>query len=169
MVLAGEQDLISSTNNYDWLGHGIYLWEGNSERAKQWAKDRMQHESSSITEPSVVGAIIDLNHCFSLLQTDHLRLLEGAYKTLESAAKMTGEKLPDNTGGNDKFLRRLDCAVIEVLHQEHEAKGYPPFDTVRGLFQEGIELYPKASFRKGNHIQICVRNRECIKGYFRPL
>ncbi len=165
-VLAGKQDLITSTNNYDWLGHGIYFWEGNEERAKRWAQERSKMAKSKIKEPYAIGAIIDLGHCFSLLQTDHLEMLEKAYDALKKVTEGAGQKLPKNSGGKDKFLRRLDCAVIQMLHNEHRGTA---FDTVRGLFQEGEEVYPKGSFRKGNHIQICVRNRESIKGYFRPL
>lgn len=35
-------------------------------------------------------------------------------------------------------------------------------------FCEGQELYPNAGFREKNHIQICVCNPNCIKGYFLP-
>ena len=35
-------------------------------------------------------------------------------------------------------------------------------------FWEGQELYPNAGFREKNHIQICVCNPNCIKGYFLP-
>lgn len=28
---------VISTNDYDWLGSGIYFWENNEERAWQWA------------------------------------------------------------------------------------------------------------------------------------
>lgn len=41
-VVAGKTDLLSSTNDYDWLGNGIYFWENNEERAWQWAKDLAQ-------------------------------------------------------------------------------------------------------------------------------
>lgn len=34
---------------------------------------------------------------------------------------------------------------------------------------EGWEIYPNAGFRESNHIQICVRNPNCIKVYFVPL
>ncbi|TSA32147.1 MAG: hypothetical protein D4R64_16610 [Porphyromonadaceae bacterium] len=40
--------------------------------------------------------------------------------------------------------------------------------SVRGVFFEGKELYPNSGFREKNHIQICVRNPNCIKGYFLP-
>ena len=28
---------VINTNDYDWLGSGIYFWENNEERAWQWA------------------------------------------------------------------------------------------------------------------------------------
>ena len=43
------------------------------------------------------------------------------------------------------------------------------YDTVRGAFWEGEELYPNAGFKEKNHVQIVVRNQESIKGYFRVI
>jgi hypothetical protein len=40
---------------------------------------------------------------------------------------------------------------------------------VRAAFIEGEPLYPNAGFNDRNHIQLCVVNPRCIKGYFRPL
>ena len=64
----------------------------------------------------------------------------------------------------------MDCAVIETLIStkeiEKEKKKY--YDSVRGVFFEGAESYPSAGFREKNHIQICIRNPNCIKGYFIP-
>lgn len=34
-VLNGEEELIKSQNDYDWLGSGIYFWENNEARALQ--------------------------------------------------------------------------------------------------------------------------------------
>ena len=48
-----------------------------------------------------------------------------------------------------------------------EQTGEPPFDSVRGVFFEGENLYPNAGFKAKNHIQVCVRNPNCIKGFFR--
>lgn len=28
-VIAGKENLLASTNDYDWLGSGIYFWENN--------------------------------------------------------------------------------------------------------------------------------------------
>ena len=41
------------------------------------------------------------------------------------------------------------------------------FDSVRGVFFEGDDLYENAGFKEKNHIQI-AKNPNCIKGYFIP-
>ncbi len=46
--------------------------------------------------------------------------------------------------------------------------GEPPFDSVRGVFFEGNELYEGAGFLDKTHIQICIRNPNLIRGYFIP-
>lgn len=70
-------------------------------------------------------------------------------------------------GSADLLLRHLDCAVIESLHQLRRDEGLPSFDSVRGVFVEGPPLYENAGFCQMNHIQLCVRNLQCIRGYFR--
>jgi hypothetical protein len=65
--------------------------------------------------------------------------------------------------------RKLDCAVVNLLHQSREDAGKPPFDTVRAAFFEGGPLYPNAGFAARNHIQVCVRSHRSVLGYFRPL
>lgn len=59
--------------------------------------------------------------------------------------------------------------VFNSLHRLREEGKEPPYDTVRGLFWEGEPLYDNAGVRQGNHIQICVRDPDCILGYFRPI
>ena len=58
--------------------------------------------------------------------------------------------------------------MIETLHQLRHKEGKPPFDTARGFFLEGRELYPTAGFRELDHVQICVRSSKQIIGYFLP-
>lgn len=65
-------------------------------------------------------------------------------------------------------MRDLDCAVIEDLHLLRDNSTLPSFDSVRGLFTEGGEIYPTSGFKEKTHIQICVRNPNCIKGFFIP-
>jgi hypothetical protein len=64
-------------------------------------------------------------------------------------------------------LDGLDCAVIDHLHGVREATKLPKLETVKGIFTEGGELYQGSGFNKKTHIQICVRNLDCIKVVFR--
>lgn len=61
-VVAGKTELLASTNDYDWLGNGIYFWGNNEERTWQWANDLAKCKSSLVKEPAVIGAIIDLGY-----------------------------------------------------------------------------------------------------------
>lgn len=75
-----------------------------------------------------------------------------------------------NKGNSDDLLlRELDCAVIETLHQSIQNSMTKPFDSIRGVFWEGKSIYETAGFREKNHIQLCIRSVDCIKGYFLPL
>ena len=164
-VLAGD-DLKESTNDYDWLGNGIYFWENNADRALEWAQDPHHH----IKTPAVLGAILDLGYCMDLMDSEFLCELKEAYEILNETLSLVGKPMPKNEGKPpDKVLRKLDCAVVQMAHTINE-KSDPgiPFDSVRGVFWEGGELYPGAGFSLKNHIQICVRNPNCIKGYFLP-
>ena len=73
-VIVGEDNLIASTKDYDWLGHGIYFWENNETRALQYAYELLKRGSLSVTEPAVIGAVIDLG--YSMYLTDSLYLCE---------------------------------------------------------------------------------------------
>ena len=164
--------LRKSENRYDWLGNGIYFWENNPERALDFARERQQRprgSRASIQEPFVLGAVIELGNCLNLLESTSLQMVAEAYDRLAALCANSGTPLPVNAKDEetgDRLQRDLDCAVLETLQQLNESK---PFDTVRGAFIEGPELYPNAGFRAKNHIQLCVRNPACIKGYFRLL
>lgn len=83
--------------------------------------------------------------------------------------------MPENgdrgsVGLDDKLFRYRDCAVINFMHDEiaRDPTKVEPFDTVRGMFQEGPPAFEGAGFRAKSHTQIAVINSDCIKGYFRP-
>lgn len=163
-----------SENDYDWLGHGIYFWENNYERALQYANNIKKNPGRSkqqISKPSVLGAVIDLGHCLDFLDSEYLELLKVGYDFLRESTKKLKLPIPENKPvgkAGDLLLRHLDCAVIQVVHQINEVLKKPAFDSVRGVFFEGEDLYPNAGFKEKNHIQIAVRNINCIKGFFIP-
>jgi len=66
-------------------------------------------------------------------------------------------------------LRRdLDCLIINSACEMSRDSASRTFDTVIGTFLEGKEIFPGAGMRDKTHTQICVRNQDCILGYFRP-
>lgn len=172
-VLAGKQHLKASNNSHDWLGAGIYFWESSPHRAMQWATESIQRKKQTkgaIRKPFVVGAIIDLGQCCSLFDAAALDELKSAYGVLEVLHAKQGVPMPQNKGAPpDQVLRYLDRAVIEMMHGLRQQQGLPAYDCVRAAFGEGGELYPGAGLSARNHIQIAVRNPDCIKGYFRPI
>ena len=253
-VINGQSSLNKSTNDYDWLGSGIYFWQNSPERAMEYAKTAMQRTGSTIKEPTVVGAVIDLGNCLDLLEMKHIQDVKSAYDVFDNIAiidKPNNERMENGI----PMLRKLDRAVIEMVHKirknnediimeaenlfrtisflikqkdiekynniisesflklldiydegnmnelfgldlfkellnfitdggdkntitkeidDHANRlrtlvtNFAPYDSVRGSFLEGKELYPNAGFREKNHIQICVRNNNCIKGFFIP-
>lgn len=166
-----SDNLIMSSQSYDWLGHGAYFWEYSYERALQWAIDSHKKSKSKIKEPAVIGAVIDLGNCFDLLDAKYLRLLRLGYDILVETLEKSGIPLPENKplkNSEDLLLRHLDCASIEAVHNLNRQEKIKPFDSVRGAFFEGKELYPNAGFKEKNHIQISIINPDCIKGYFIP-
>jgi hypothetical protein len=159
-----------SSKSYDWLGNGCYFWENNYERALNFAQNPPGRKI--IKHPTVIGAVIELQFCLDLLDTTFLNMVKNSYDGLYSAADQFKLALPVNKTvehSKDLLIRDLDCAVIENVHQERVQKKLKPFDSVRGVFVEGEELYPGAGFNAKNHIQLCIRNPNCIKGFFDPL
>lgn len=168
-ILRGDEShLRHSEEEFDWLGHGIYFWEGNPSRAMQWAEDRKA--MGKIQTPFVIGAIIDLGRCLDLFDHDGLVQVKTVHSELKKTFETAGVPVPKNVGSNpDKAGRRLDCAVLNSLHKYREKRGEARYDSVRAPFLEGKKLYSCAGFRSANHIQICVRETACIKGYFLPI
>ncbi len=180
-ILAGEPMRVSA-RDYDWLGPGAYFWEGDVDRAAEWAQQRVA--SDVYRRAAVIGAVIELGNCLDLTIRSHLELLAAAHESLRLAFEKAGKPLPQNRdaprgGTADKPLRYLDCAVIKHLHdnldadaRDKRARGetpdFEPFDTVRGLFHEGGQLYEGGGFYTHTHAQIAVRSLDSIRGFFRP-
>lgn len=174
-VIAGERDLAASANEYDWLGNGVYFWEGSPQRAWEWARSVHKRRPGFVKSPFVVGAVIDLGLCFNLTDIGATAELRTAYDLYKAAADSQGVPLPENKGGTkDRLLRYLDRAVIEFMHQLRtqlpgpDGKPLAPYDSARAPFLEGDDLYPGAGIKAESHLQIAVRNPACIKGYFLP-
>ena len=165
VVYQGEA-LKASENEYDWLGHGIYFWEQNYQRAIEWAINRYGDDGA------VVGAVIDLGYCLNLTDSFSAQILRNGYEILKIRCEAAEMDLPQNVPSKrtkDILLRNLDCAVIQQVHDYNKDNGKTPFDSVRGIFTEGGPVYSGAEFQEKTHVQLCICNPNCIKGYFAPL
>ncbi|MBY0511932.1 MAG: hypothetical protein K2P94_17490 [Rhodospirillaceae bacterium] len=154
-----------STNEYDWLGPGIYFWEANPVRGLKFAKEASKRPASKIKKPFVVGAVIDLGYCLDLTTHGGIETVRQGHNSLLQSVSASSSRLPEN--GPSLLKRHLDCAVIRRVHSIVETSKLPRFDTVRGIFTEGRPIYPTAGFDEKTHIQIAVCNPDCIKGVFR--
>lgn len=175
-AVAGNIDILQSERAYDWLGPGAYFWEADPQRAYEWAEGKVAR--GEYKKAAVIGAVIDLRHCLDLANRENLELVKLAFRAFKSEQRAANFTLPQNRSlrgqpDQDRVLRFLDCAVIRHLHtaiqrvpEDHRV--VQPFDTVRGMFTEGRKLYPGCGYREKTHVQIAVRNAECIKGIFYP-
>jgi hypothetical protein len=162
--------LQASNNDYDWLGPGIYFWVDSPERALEWAKATHERNPQKIREPAVVGAYVVPRLCLNFTDYAVRAELKAAHGVLEAYARERQETLPQNLRLRDgkPLMRYLDCAVIRTLHKLRERAELPAYDTVYGVFEEGNLLYPEAGFREKTHVQIAIRNPDCLMGYFHP-
>jgi len=163
-IIAGQEQQIPSTNDYDWLGSGLYFWEDSYSRALRWAQN---DPSGKIKTAAVLGAIIDLGNCLNLIDAENLDLVKAAHRAYLDFCAASGLKPLENKG-RDFRARNLDKIVFETLHNLRKEKKEQPFDTVRAFFVEGELLYENAGLRSLDHIQICVRDPRKIVGYFLP-
>lgn len=171
-VLNGAGQLVTSENEYDWLGKGIYFWEHGPARALEWAEEIHRRRPDRISNPAVIGAVLQLGFCFDLADVEHTRYLREIYPLFCDYLQAEGQMVPENKGvageSRDLVLRFRDCAVLNwaIPFLEH-AKG-ARVQTVRCLFVEGDAAFEGSAIREKSHVQIEVRDPACILGYFRP-
>ena len=99
-------------------------------------------------------------------------LVKLGYELLKTYNETMGNEMPKNRNGRsatDLLLRNLDCAVIEQIHKYYKLNNFETYDSIRGIFTEGKEVYPGSGFVEKTHVQLCVVNPNCIKGYFAPM
>lgn len=177
-LLTKPKTIKVSEKPFDWLGHGFYIWENNHDRALEWARDKQKR--GKINKASVIGVVFTLDYCLDLVDSEFIKMLSTYYELMKKDFHAIGKALPKNKDvkkdeHNDLLIRELDCAVIQYLHQKikeeriaNKNTSIQEFDSARGVFTEGGPAFPGAGIQKKSHIQICIRNMDCIKGFFLP-
>jgi hypothetical protein len=166
-LISGELAIAAwprSENTWDWLGRGIYFWEHAPQRALAWARAKSERAGRRGSE-AMVGALIRLGDCFDLTDLQNTATLAAAYDDLRSNFDALGRQLPLNRGSDADLKRReLDCLIINYCLDLSPVR----YDSVRAAFIEGPPVYPGAKLNRETHVQVAVRDPDCILGVFRP-
>lgn len=150
-ALSGKASLRPSTNDYDWLGNGIYFWEDDCSRALRWA--RKKHGENAY----VVGCVISLGNCLNLQKQDHLDFLIEAHSDLVSIHEQLATEMPTNTGGADMLCRKSIREVnprkesIWIRREETKFHTYPKGSTVKCAPFASLPV-PTLSIKRDNRI-----------------
>ena len=154
-LIRGEASIAEwqpSTNDWDWLGHGIYFWEFAPYRARDW-----------MGKGGVVGAVIQLGNCLDLTDITATALLAQQFEEVRKVYQADGRPLPTNRG----LRGDRDCLVINELVSASGELGIA-FDTVRSAFLEGEPAFEGSRILRESHIQVSVLTTASIVGVFRP-
>ncbi|MFV8295989.1 hypothetical protein ACNQP7_04600 [Mycolicibacterium fortuitum] len=150
-----------SDQPWDWLGHASYFWEGDFDRAADWAVAKC-HEVGG--NPVVFKVLLDLSRCFDLtIQRFRVRLAEVAEEIVSTLPADALARMRQT-----KFRRDLDCHVLNTLFRTavRDDVEDAAFTTVRGLFSEGAPLYSAGGLESGirhhDHIQVGVLDSRAI-------
>lgn len=171
-IVTGADDAMLKRRDYGWLGPGIYFWENDQQKAREWATGKAKRTTPGQITPFVLGAVVDLGNCLDLTNSENMELLSLAFEDMKAG----GKSLPQNKsvvyGTKDRTLRYLNCAVIRHLHSLVREMGKKPFDTVRGMFisEKDEDVYTDSPVERKirAHTQVAVYNPNCIKGFFLP-
>lgn len=141
-----------SRNVWDWLGDGVYFWENNFSRAREWATE--QHGSDGC----VVRASIELRDCVDLTNRGWFQLMRDHADELRRRMDEAGIALPRQAGKN----HAQDRLVVNYLVERLEAAGVG-VACLRAVFSEGEPAFQSSGFYSQAHVQIAVRDLTLIR------
>lgn len=175
-LVSGRLEPTASNNQYDWLGSGFYLFEGDEERALAFAQSAASAPSRRLTArpiatPAVVGCVFGVQRCLDMTTKAGRLEFENAYLHFQASKLRSGEGIPMNVpvdpGDEEVLLRGLDRAVFQFIHPNFlDTFGSKYFQAVRGAFRQGPEIAPRSGFHRDSHVQIALRDLRCVKGWF---
>jgi hypothetical protein len=157
-IVRGEAEFEPSRNGYDWLGHGVYFWEYAPQQAFLWAR-QLKRSKGWTEEIAVIGSMIRLGNCLDLLDPGFAKDLKRFHEGYLDTMDQIGEKPPPNIR-----QKRLNCAVFNFAYQTAEEEG-DPIDSCRAVFVPTADrLWDASGINPQAHVQICVREPDCILG-----
>lgn len=146
-----EGEFLASTQSYDWLGHGFYLWQDSPWRAHEWATDRY-------SDQLVLAVRVSLERCLDLLDPRWQTVLADADAAFVAECLATDVDVPANRPSGN---RARDCATIN-WYCELTAQVGNPVRSVRAVFEEGEPIFEASAIHTRSHVQIAVRDPAAI-------
>lgn len=147
-----KDGFLSSHNEYDWLGDGVYFFQDAPKRARSWGQ-KFFGESCA-----VIGAEISTEDCMDLLDVEWSNFLADVYDVYLEKHKAENLPLPLQSSG----AHRLDREVLNFACSALQAKGIV-IKSIRAAFLEGNPIYPNSALYSMSHVQISVRELDVIK------
>lgn len=179
LVSGRLKHLNQSSNQYDWLGPGAYFFEGDVERALLFAQAShnypdKRYTAKPIATPAVAGAVLQVQSWLDMTTQAGIKEFSSAYQVFAAGRNAEGKSVPKNSPASetdtDVIYRALDNAVFTWLHNARASQEppLPPFQAVRAAFHQGEKVAPTSGFHANTHIQISLRDNNCILGWFLP-
>jgi hypothetical protein len=175
LVSGRVKALNPSANKYDWLGGGAYFFENDYQRALMFANAAKANPMKRFTKqpiatPSVVGAVLQFDYILDMTTQDGIQEYRLAYNAMIDYLAKKGEPEPKNSKADDDdedvIVRRLDSDVFNFMHQIRSDTDLPKFQAVRSAFPQGQEVAPSSAFKMSSHIQIALREKDCVRAWF---
>lgn len=188
-LVRGEIKPQISKNQYDWLGDGLYFFEGDSSRALKLAQASQAKPGHLLTRKpiataAVAGAILEIDRCLDLTTQVGIASFTNAAQAVVLAHEQSGTELPANKpafeGDMDLLHRAFDKAACDMVHTFRRLAhaqalteadtvaivATAPYQAARGAFEQGGIIADGSSICADTHIQIAVQDLSCIKGWF---
>lgn len=162
-----------SENNYDWLGHGIYFWQAAPVRAWIWKRfEALPKRSRASAADAVVleyELALNTDECLDLLDIRWHDVLEklglmvpGVWRRQGVTDEVIKKRLQRNARLAQPQKHYLDCAAVNTVCTYLEHIESIRITCVRGAFQCLDRLYPYSAFRRGDHVEVAIRDPKLI-------
>ena len=154
-----ESGFKPSSNEYDWLGGGIYFWQDAPKRAWQWA----QHTYPD--NPAVVKSLLRLDRsCLDLLDVGYSPLLKTMYNGFIRSYERRNLTLPAQT--EKSKAHRLDCLFFNYVVSTVNSSFPESIGSIRSAFVEGDKIFPTSAIYDLTHVQITILNSSLVEASY---
>lgn len=137
-ILKNKEFKISNKEN-EWLGPGVYFFEDDIYQAINFCR-----KARKMKEFIVLKSLLKGNIIIDLVNTENYRWFMKIHEKIKNKNKYKNKKL-------------LNSIVLNIMYQ------LKPYDIVRCIFEVPKTDYLYKTNIRPYQIQLCVRNKKCIK------